>query len=178
MLKADGIDFFANQKLVNTYGYSRKNSNVRFFFLEVNGKEKIKYIKNYFQITVDYNQEVIVLNVFDLKRNLIDSSTTWSFALLKERLNLKLNNLALVRYYKIEKNQENYYWYYSIEFFQNIIFSKFLEEIENGNVTICFSFDEFKNGPRKGQQHNHGTNFKINQDSLKNIYQQHYAVEK
>lgn len=170
----DGIYLFANTNLVDKYGYKKKGKNFNFFHLHVTGHKKIKYIKNYFKLKVDYNYKLIRLQIYDSYDNLIDEDTAWSFDLIKEKFKYKLPILAIIRYYPTTRNKVKYFWYYNISFYKDFCFENFLKEIENGNIYISFNFDEFKNGPRKGQRLNHGTEFSINQDVLKNIYKKHY----
>lgn len=170
----DGKYLFANENLVNKYGYKKKGKDLTFFHLIVSGDKKTRYIKNYFQLDIDYDSQEIVLKVFDYQGNLIDDDTRWSFDLIKYRFEYKTKILALVKYYTTTRNKEKYFWYYSIEFYSEFLFEKFLEEIKNGNISIYFSFDEYKSGKNIGKRHNHGTAFKINRIGLKNIYKKRY----
>ncbi len=167
----DGKFLFANEELVNKYGYLKKGKTFNFFHLEVSGDQQTRYIKYFFRLKIDYQNKEIVLNVYNYRNELIDSNTSWSFALIKEKLNLKLNILALIKYYPKVINNKKHYWYCYLEFYKNIIFDQFLKEIENGNISVCFAFDEYKSGPKQGKRHNHGTYFKIKAKNIGLIYE-------
>lgn len=172
----DGKYLFANENLVEKYGYNKKNSEVKFFHLVVTGNKQVRYIKHFFRLRIDYINEEIVLDVYNYRNELVDSDTSWSFDMLKEKINLKLNILALVRYYPHTINDKPHYWYSYLEYYKDFNFKKFLREIENGNISIGFSFDEYKSGPKKGKKHNHGTSFRVKSNNLGNIYDKNFIL--
>ena len=164
----DGRYVYALQNLYEKYG--RNINGEKRFLLEINSLKKHFFNNHFFQISVDKEEKEIILNVYDINYNLIDNDTRWSFDLIKERLDLKLNKLALVKCCTKSKNRQQYYWYYKVTFYRTIIFDKFIEAIEKGKINIKFTIGVFKTGPRVGQIHNHGTGFSIDEQDLKFIY--------
>ena len=59
----------------------------------------------------------------------------------------------------MDSNMKNLY--YKIPFYKKIIFDKFLEQLEKGNISIQFIVSTFKEGRRSGQIHNHGTDLQL-----------------
>lgn len=158
---------FDTYKLTKEFGYLPKGKNKKFFYLEINALEKIRYIHNYFQLYVDDTNQRIVLLIFDAKRNLINNSVTWSYSEMRERLKVKLSTLAFITYFKSKKSTEEYYYYNRLTFYKNINFNKFLNAIKNGLITIKFTINvDINNDKIK----NHGTEFSINKENLEYIF--------
>lgn len=162
---------FDTYKLVTKYGYLPKNKTIKYFYLEVNSIEKIQYIKHGFQLYIDEINEVIVLNIFNYKNKIIDNSINWSFSYIKTRLFIKLNTLALVHYAMKKIDNEEYYKYYSLEFYQNLNFNKFIQALKEGIITINFTINI---NIETNKITNHGTAFSIKDTDIYKIYDNKY----
>lgn len=161
----DSMYLYALKNLVETYGVDKKR-----FITELSSIVKHRYNGHYFQIFVDWENKRVVLLIFDRFYNLISDEVYWTFSLLEERINLKLKKLALVKCCTKRKDKVEYYWYYCINFYKNINFLNLLMAIEKGIITIRFKLGPFLSGPRKGEIHNHGIDFAILENDLKEIY--------
>ena len=162
----DSMYLYALKGLVEMYGVDKKR-----FTTELSSLAKHRYNGYYFQIYVDWSNKRVVLLIFDKFYKLISDEIYWSFELLEERINLKLKNLALIKYCTRRKDEIEYYWYYYISFYKNIDFTKFIKAIENGIITMRFKIGTFLSGPRIGEIHNHGIDFAILESDLKEIYE-------
>lgn len=165
---------FEIKRILKTYGYpDSKNQQYKVFNLSFYSNKKI-YIGNnlYGTLKIDRKEKKIILLIIDSSYQLVDSDCSWSFELLKEKINRKLQYLFLVYADKTVINNEIYYKYlkYSCYLFKS--FEKFLENFENGNLRITFKIGVIKNGPKKGQIKNHGTSFDINQSKLEGVFKQ------
>ena len=170
----DGKFLYRIQYLYDKYG--KEDNNSKKFNIELKANKLNFYNKRIFRIFVDRKNQWIVLKIYDYNKTLIDDSVVWSFDLIKERLNLKLQKLALVKCCTKRENNRDKYWYYKIIFYKDIIFDKFLEQLEKGNISIKFTISTFKFGKRAGQLHNHGTIFAIEAENLEDIYLNKYVV--
>ena len=170
----DGKYLYSIEYLYNTYG-KEYNGN-KTFIMELKVTERTFYNKKIFRIFVDRKNSCIVLKVYNYNKKLIDDSVIWSFDLLKERIKYKLQKLALVKYCTKKENNKDKYWYYKISFYKEIIFDKFLEQLEKGNISIKFTVSTFKEGRRSGQIHNHGTDFAIEEKDLEFIYKEKFYI--
>jgi len=54
--------------------------------------------------------------------------------------------------------------------FVHIDLNNFIDLIEKGSIRITFKIGVFKNGPRIGTTHNHGTGFDIIRKDIKMLY--------
>lgn len=150
--------------------YSMKSDSENSLFLVVTSKEYKFFNHHYFKISVDREQKEVILNIYDIKGNLVENDTRWSFDLLNERLNLKLQKLALVKCCTKIRNKKEWYWYYKMQFYKDLNFNKFIDAIDAGLIEIKFTIGIFKSGTKKGKMHNHGTMFAIEEKDLKLIY--------
>ena len=164
----DGKYLFVVQDLLEKFG--KEKNGTKSFMLEVNAYDYSFYNNHKYKLVIDYKQQVLCLKVYDFHNNLVYDDITWSFELLKERINLKMQTLAFIKCCtKIKNNLENY-WYYRMDIYQELDFTNFLKQLEKGNISIRIGIGIFKTGKRVGQVHNHGMEFSIQEEHLKELY--------
>ena len=118
---------------------------------------------------VNYLEEKIELLYF--KENIKQEiGVSWSFEILKERMEFKLMYLALVTAKNKNINGTEYFNYNSITFYKLKNFKHVLKQIENGKIKITFKIRTFKEGPKKGKTHDGGTDFSIAYSDLDLIF--------
>lgn len=121
-----------------------------------------------FKLIVDYEEQKVFLLVTDKNMNFIEKKSYWTFEVLKEKLERKLQYMALVKAWPNTINGEEYYKYYDIDFYILKSFEDFLKLIEEGTVRVTFKIGIFKKGRRAGEIHDRGTSFEIQEiDMLK-----------
>ena len=94
----------------------------------------------------------------------------WPFEAIEERLNLKLQYLALVRASSRIIDNIGYYYYHTINFYKLKSFDTFIKLIEDGVISITFKIGYYKSGRRIGQIYDHGTDFSININDVNLLY--------
>ena len=162
---------FEIKRIVSEYGYPDNNyPEFKVFNLSLYGNRKKKLNNNYFSIYVDRKNEKVVLRVYDLKHNIIDELTTWSFEMLKEKLERKLKYLAII--YAVRRLEHNisYYKYTKINCYELKDFEQFLLLLENGMIRITFRIGIYKSGKRFGQIYDHGTSFSIDECDINRLF--------
>ena len=161
---------FEIKKIINEYGYKDQNNNFKKFYASLSTK-KLTYIgNNIFTLKVDNKNKNINLKIFDRNFNLIDNTISWSFDLLKEKLERKLNYLA---YFRVEKKYElykNYFKYNKVTFYKLRSFNEFIKLVENGKIKITFSITTYTKNYRNGAIYDHGTSFSILEDKLEELF--------
>ncbi|MBO5182890.1 MAG: MvaI/BcnI restriction endonuclease family protein [Bacilli bacterium] len=162
---------FEIKRIYETYGCkpTHKLSN-KSFNISVYTNKMIYYKSNYYKLKVDRASNKIILLVFDKNKDIIDDKTSWSFDLIKEKVTRKINNLFLIYGERKYENRTVYFRYNRYLCFVFKGFEHFLNELEKGNIRICFSIGTFKKGKRKGQMYDHGTSFNISINHLENIF--------
>lgn len=168
----DGDYLYPIKEIQEKLGYPDKdNSNYKVFNMDVTTKEytKIGYNKK-IKLYIDYKNEKIYLKVY--KNNIEDKTLkiSWSFDLLKEKINNKIRKIAIVGANTIKKDKIELFKYTGYKIYEIKSFDRFIECIENGEIIITFKIGYFKNGKRKGQIHDHGTGFSINYNNITSLY--------
>ena len=82
----------------------------------------------------------------------------------------KLNNLAIVKYYKQIINGDRYFRYDEITLYKLKSFDTFLNMIDMGYITLYINLGIYKSGIKKGQCHDYGVRFDIKEKYVPMIY--------
>lgn len=168
----DGDFLFPIKRILNILGYPDKSNpeyKVLNISLSTNKYTNIGYYKKV-KLYVNRKEEKIDVIAIDNKGRDLEVRISWSFNLLKERLSLKLNYLAIVEAESKIINNKEYFHYNKICFYQLKDFQTFLSLIEKGDIVITFKIGMFKSGNRVGQTHDRGTDFSIKEEKIKYLY--------
>lgn len=162
---------FETKRIYDLYSYPEKNSNnFRVLNTSINTKYKVKVGKDYyFKLNVNNNKRIVELLVFD-KTNLIDRKTSWSFDLLKEKLERKLKYLCFVDVDTKFYNNQLFIKYKNDIYYKLKSFDTFIYLLDNGIITVSIRLGVFKSGKRYGQIHDHGTGFCIDKNNLDMLF--------
>lgn len=171
----DGDYLFPIERIVNSLGYPDKDlPEYKVFNMSFNSNNYTKINKNTFGIIkVDYKNKKVK---FIIERGLFTRqlNISWSFDILKERLNLKLKKLAIIEAYnKFDKNEE-YFLYSKLKYYEIKNFDSFIDAINQGIIEISFQIGIFKSGNKIGQRHDRGTSFSINIENIEALYEKKY----
>jgi len=160
------------KRLRNTYGYPEfTSSKIKILNCSVQANCSTFVAQRYlFKLYIDYEDERIYLIICNQSFGLIEKKVYWPFALIKERLERKLQYMALIKAWPNNINGEEYYKYYDIDFYKLRTFTEFLKLIEDGTIRITFKIGVFKDGPRKNQIHDRGTGFEIQESNLLKLF--------
>ncbi len=163
---------FLIKDIQSQYGYPDKDMpKVKIFNGNVYGNDYNRIGINYsFKLEVDRNQEKVILKIKDRYLNEINSNISWSFQLLKEKLERKLTHLAIVKTDTKIIDSIEYFRYCYIDFYELKDFDTFILLIEKGIIRVVFKIGTFKKGIRKGNIHDHGTSFEINIENVEELY--------
>lgn len=102
-----------------------------------------------------------MLIVQDSYNNLLENSVYWDFAALEEKINKKLQFLALINAWPTQRNQETYYRYDQIKFYKLKGFDQFIQLIEEGVIRVSIKVGVVREGLKKGLPHDRGTSFEL-----------------
>lgn len=163
---------FENKRLVNLYGYPDKDFPQ---FKVINCtvySNSLTYIGNnhYLGLYVDRVKKKVFLNVFRGPFQLIDNTSSWSFDLLEEKINLKLKYLCYVNFEKLWYKNNLYVKYLADQYYILKDITTFLNLIEKGKIGICIRLGIYKSGKKFGQLHDHGTGFDILENDLSLLF--------
>lgn len=163
---------FEIKRIQKLYGYPDKElPQFNVFNISIYSNKKTYIGRNLnATIKVDYEEEKIVMNVTNKNGSLVDSLTSWSFDLIKEKVQRKLKYLMLVKADKSILNEEVFYKYTDFHAYKLKDWSYFFKAIENGNIRITFKVGIRRNGNNIGKICDHGTSFDIAEKDLLKIY--------
>ena len=168
-----GSSFYEVKRLRDTYGYpSKEDKNLKKINAIVNACEQIKVgLWYYFSLKVDRDNKKLLLYIFNQRGELIDDSTYWDFDILKEKLERKLQVLALVKAWPNKINGYEYFKYYKMNIYILRDFNCFVEALENGKMKLCLTIDSYNDEKRYGMVRSHGIAFRISEDDLLSVFE-------
>ncbi len=172
----DGDYLFPIKDIIRVLGYPDKDyPEYKVFNASTNTTEytKIGYSKN-IKIKVDKSKEKIYLIAKDKNYQNYNLHISWSFDMLKHRIDLKLKYLAIIKAASKRINGTEYFKYNGIKFYKLKNFDTFINLIESGIIKITFTIGIYKKGKRFGQTHDRGTLFTINRKNIELLYDRIY----
>lgn len=150
------------QRLCREYGYPDKVlKNKKVLNISITTTPTLVANRYYFSLKVNYLKKRINLIIKDSHNNLLEDSVYWNFDILEEKLNKKLQYVALINAWSTTRNNITYYKYYKINFYKLKSFKKFIELIDNAVIRVSLKIGVYREGPKKGQYHDRGTSFEL-----------------
>lgn len=150
------------QRLCQTYGYPDKViPSKKVLNISITTTPTLIANKYFFNLKVDHFEKKIILIIKDRNNNILEQSVYWSFDNLKEKLEKKLQFLALVNAWSTIRNGERFYKYSEIKFYKLKTFENFIELINKGIICISIKMGVYRTGLRKGLSHDRGTSFEL-----------------
>lgn len=169
----DGDFLFPIKDIIKTLGYPDKDYPEYKVFYAITNTKKYTYIgcNKKIKLMVDRKKGKVYLvakNKYDKDYNLYIS---WSFDMLRQRVNLKLKYLAIVKAASKKINGVEYFKYNQIKYYKLKNFDTFIDLIEAGIIDVAFTVGIYKKGKRLGQTHDRGTLFTINEKNIEKLYE-------
>lgn len=154
--------------------------------IEYIDKKKLQYVIPYRNIVKTRNKEYLSIDivddklyvlVYDNNLNLIEREAYIELSNLKERIELKLNNLALVYYSKKQIDNDLYFRYYKIDFYKLKSFDDFIELIKKGYIKLFLNLRVSRSGDYEGRQRNKGIEFKLPKENIDLLFDKTYSYD-
>lgn len=168
----DGPSLYQMNELLNKYGKNDiifKDKKVLNSNLSCNKKILVNS-KYYFKLEIDENSKKLYLSVYDVFDNLIEKEAYISFDSLKNHLELKLSNLAIVWASKKKIANIPYFRYYKMIIYKLISFEKFIELLKNDIILVDIVGRVSRSGSEIGRQRNKNLVFKISKDNIDKLF--------
>ena len=171
-LTPDGDYLFPIMRMLDELGCPDKlDKKLKTFYRSFNARDYTPIIYGRKgKLIVDYDNKKVKLIVINNKQEDINIGISWSFDYLYERLQLKLNYLALIRVSSCFMFNEGYYRYDTIAFYKLKSFDIFLQLINKGIIEITFKIGVHKDAIKYGKVYDHGTDFSINVNDIEKLY--------
>ena len=168
----DGDFLFPIKRILDILGYPDKNyPEYKVLYLDLNAKE-FTSIGYYKKAKLFVNREKEKVDVIALNSNgkNLEVNISWSFQLLRERLNLKLKYLAIVVADSKFLDGKEYFHYNDIKLYKLKSFEDFISLIEKGDIVINFKIGINKSENKLGHIHDSGTDFCIKEKNIKYLF--------
>ena len=171
-LTPDGDYLFPIKRIIDELGCpSKGNHDEKCFYRSFNATSYTSIIYGRKgKIIVDYDNKKLILSVYNNKLENINIGISWSFDYIKERLELKLKNLAVIRVSSCIICGKGYFHYDSINFYKLSNFDTFIKLIDDGIIEVTFKIGVHKSGSKIGQVYDHGTDFSIRLQDIEKLY--------
>ena len=168
-----GSHFHETKRLRDKYGYPNKNNkSVKELYVDIFANEKTKVgLWYYFKLKIDLKKEKIILLIYNYKNELIDNTTYWDLDIIKEKLEKKLQILALVKAWPNRINGIEYFKYYKINIYLLKEFQYFIQAIINGKIKISLKINSYIEENKYGKIKEHGVGFAIKEEDLLEIFE-------
>lgn len=146
--------------------YKRINSNIFANKWNYIGRYSYKKIK----LDINYYDKKIYIKSFNYKNEEIIINASWSFDLIKKRVESKLKKLAIINVNSKKNNKEEYFYYKNIELFELKGLDEFIELINNGIIAVELRAFIIKEGEFKGKVKSKGANFFIEYKNIDKLF--------
>lgn len=131
--------------LLDKFGYHKNQS--RRFYAKCEYQPK-KLIQNKYYFELDIINDLLILNIKNKYKKTISNVIYWNIDELLERAYIKLKNLAFITAYSKTINNNTYYKYKKLDFYELENKEKIIELIKENKIYIEFNIekkDESKN---------------------------------
>lgn len=162
---------FEIKRIYETYAYYDRYNMFKSFNITTYANRKVYMGDNKFcKLKVDYKNNKIVLLIINNIGEVVDDKISWSFDMVKEKLERKFKYLLLINGDRKFEIGEIFYKFTKYKFYSLKKFENFLDALERGYIRISFTIGTFKSGKKAGQIHDHGTCFNIHKDYINYIF--------
>lgn len=168
----DGPTLYEMNNILNKYGKSDfvyKDKKTLFASLSFN-EEVLVNNKYYFKLEMDEQKEKVYLVVFDLNKNLLEKAAYVDFCSIRNRLQVKLTNLAIVCASKRKIEEELYFRYYKMVIYKLTSFEKFIKLLKEDIIRVDIIGRVSRSGIEAGRQKNKNLVFKIDKKNIDMLF--------
>ena len=159
------------QKIIEKLGYPDKEyPEYKVFNISINAKNSTYLGYKKLQLIINYKEEKIVLEAKTIFGKKINIDLFWSFKTIENIIMNKMKKLAIIKACSKKINNEEYYYYTRIEFYEIKKFEEFIKLIEKGIITITFKIGIWKVEEKFGKIHDRGTDFSIQEKDIELLY--------
>ena len=110
------------QRLCKDYGYPDKIfKDKKVLNVSITKKPTLVANKYFFNLKVDYDKQKLILTIKNRYSHLLEDRVYWNFKTRKEKVNTKLQYVALINAWPTTRNNITYYKYYKIIFYKLVV---------------------------------------------------------
>lgn len=145
--------------------------NAKVLFLSVWNRENIFINDKWLlKIIIDSDFGTISIKVYNKSTKEFVTEILWLFEQLEQRISEKCKNLVFIDADRGIKNNEIFFKYKKLSFYEIKSTNTFYKLIKDGIISITFNIGVNKSGKNFGQPYNHGINFSIREKDIELLY--------
>lgn len=173
-LALDGPKFYETNRILEKYGkidLKYPNRKILTGEVKVNDYSLING-KYFFKLKIDRNTGRIYICIYDINYHLIEKNTYVEFSTIKNRLEIKLHNMALVLASKKIIDNHPHFRYYQINLYKLKSFETFIDLLEKDIIKVKIELRISRSGIEEGRQRNKGLVFQISKEDIDLLFDQ------
>lgn len=164
-------------RLNETYGnYDKGFPEKKTLIRKIRCKE-LSLLKNNYYLSLEINNDKLFLSIYDKNKNLIEKESYVYIDTIKEHLNTKLKQLAIIKTSKKKINNIEYFRYYLITLYTLKNFNTFLKLLAEGDVEVTIISRINKTGELKGRYCNKNLVFQIKKANIEKLFNKIYTYD-
>ena len=143
-------------------------------YIKLKYGKKVLYNNHYFELGIDYENQLLFMNIYDINLKFLGKRGYILFDILKNRVDLKTKKLAYISVYRKKLNNDVYFKYYQISCYKSKGFDVFLKMIEEGIIKCTLSLRYSKSKNTYGKNKSSGVMFFIAESNMEKIFEKIY----
>lgn len=167
----DGPRVFELDYLLKTYGLPYYEGSDKYYLFVNLIYNQIVLVNNkyYFKLCLSMDDNRLYIYIYNLQKDLIDSAYI-DLISIKEHLQLKLSNMAVIYASKMEVNKQKYFRYYLMQYYKLKSVNLFYDLIKNNTIKVsivcraAYANERFK-------QKNKGIIFRISKQDIEKLFE-------
>lgn len=166
----DGPKVFELDYILKTYGLPYYDGSDKYYLFVNLQYNQFVLVNNkyYFKLSLSLEEEKLYIHIYDLQHELLDTAYI-DFVSIKEHLQLKLSNLAVVYASKMEMNAQKYFRYYLLTYYKLKSTTLFYRLIQNNTIKVSIVC-RASYANEKIKQKNKGVIFRISKQDIEKLF--------
>ena len=138
---------------------------------------ELSKLKNNYYLSLEIEKDKLFLTVYDKNKILIEKEAYIFLETIKEHLNSKIKQLAIIKASKKKIDDIEYFRYYLITLYTLKKFETFINLLINGDIEVTLNSRINKTGITAGRYYNKNLIFQIKKDNLEKLFTQIYSYD-
>lgn len=134
-------------------------------------------IYNNYYFRIYETDDAIMLSIMDSNNTVLEENIGWSKTILRQTIERKLKNLALISAEVNRIDNTEFFQYTSCELYYDIFFDRFIDLIVQGKIMVDIRLGTYHSGRNAGKPHDHGTGFRIKMVDMPELYNNYESIE-
>lgn len=136
---------------------------------------ELSKLKNNFYLSLEIEKDKLFLTVYDKNKILIEKESYVYLETIKDHLNTKIKQLAIIKASKKKIDDIEYFRYYLITLYTLKNFETFINLLINGDIEVTLNSRINKTGITAGRYYNKNLVFQIKKDNLEKLFTKVYS---